>query len=214
MDSDGLVGLGSLGAAGRAVVRRVYEEAFEVWEREPFEELVDREDKGDARTLVMCEGAVPIGLATVSWPGVAGWSYLEYFAVDARLRSRGAGSRMWRALVERLPAHAPRMVLEIHDPAGAPAGSAERETHERRRRFYERVGAVPLPVSGYVMPELPDTGSGHPGLLLAWLPERRVPGGAECAALVRALHQASYGLPPDHPLTAAVLARQGSTRSV
>lgn len=214
MDNDVFVPLTELGAADREVVRGIFEEAFEPWDRDSFDSLLRRGEASRARTLVLREESVPVALATLSWPGPEGWTYLEYLAVDAARRGGGLGGRLWHGIVERLPARAPRMVMEIHDPSGAPAASAERETRERRQRFYERLGAVALPVRGYVMPGRDDPPTAYPGLLLAWSPDGRLPDRDEVLRIVRCLHENAYGLPADHPFTAAVLSNQGAHRTI
>lgn len=213
MDDDVFVPLTELGAAGRERVREIFEEAFEPWDRDSFDALMRRAEAAEAYVLVLCEGSVPVALAVLSWPGPEGWTYLEYLAVDAARRGGGLGGRLWRGIVDRLPRRAPRMVMEIHDPAGAPAASGERETRERRQRFYERLGAVALPVRGYVMPGRDDPPTAYPGLLLAWSPDGALPTGDEVLGVVRSLHHNAYGLPDGHPFTAAVLSNQGPHRT-
>lgn len=214
MDDDVFVPLTELGAAGRETVRAIFEEAFEPWDRDPFGALLRRTEVSGAQTLVMFEGSMPVAFAALAWPGPDGWTYLEYLAVDAARRGGGLGRRLWRGVTARLPESAPRMVMEIHDPSGAPAASAERERRERRQRFYERLGAVVLPVRGYVMPGRDDPPTAYPGLLLGWAHDGRLPEGAELSAIVRSLHHTVYGLPADHPFTAAVLTNQGPHRTV
>ena len=81
--------------------------------------------------------------------------YLEYFAVDASLRGRGAGQRILEELRDSFP-H--KVILEIDPPKDG--------ISRRRLGFYQRHGFVPNPQFDYVHPPYTDEGEPFPLLLV------------------------------------------------
>jgi GNAT superfamily N-acetyltransferase len=202
----------------RDSVHSMFEEAFPVWEREPFDDLVGREAAGVATPVVMVDGDQPVGLAVTSCLDSVQWSYLEYFAVVLDRRGKGLGGHLWRAMIRDLAVRdqPSRVVLDVEDPAGVPEGSPEVRLRERRIRFYERQGARLLPVRDYVVPRLDDVAGSQRALLLwaAGADDAQPPGLAELVSLLPAVYAAGYGLEADHPLVlAAVRASGGQTRT-
>jgi GNAT superfamily N-acetyltransferase len=197
----------------RDAVRSVFEEAFPVWEREPFGDLAGREAAGAATPVILVDGGQPVALAVTSRLDRVQWSYLEYFAVAADRRGHGVGGQLWRAMIGDLRARRQpgRVVLDVEDPAGVPAGSPDARQRERRIRFYYRQGARRLPIREYVVPRLRGVTGSQPMLLL-WA---RVADGVEPPAqtevleLLPAVYAAGYGLPADHPLVLAALRATG-----
>ncbi len=197
----------------RNTVRAVFEEAFPVWEREPFDDLVGREAAGLATPVVMTDSGQPVALAVTSCLDSVQWSYLEYFAVASDHRGHGVGGHLWRAMIQDLAVRdqPSRVVLDVEDPAGAPEGSPEVRQRERRIRFYERQGARLLPARDYVVPRLDGVAGSQPMLLLwaAIAGDAEPPSPAELISLLPAVYAAGYGLRADHPLVLAALSGSG-----
>jgi GNAT superfamily N-acetyltransferase len=193
----------------RDTVRSIFEEAFPVWEREPFDDLAGREAAGVATPVVMADSGQPVALAVTSRLDFVQWSYLEYFAVASDHRGHGVGGQLWRAMIQDLAVRdqPSRVVLEVEDPAGAPEGSPEVRQRERRIRFYERQGARLLPARDYVVPRLDGVEGSEPMLLLwaAIADGAEPPGPSELFSLLPAVYAAGYGLRADHPLVLAAL---------
>jgi GNAT superfamily N-acetyltransferase len=196
----------------RATMRSIFEEAFPVWEREPFDDLIGREAAGAVTPVVMVDDGQPAGLAVTSRLDVVQWSYLEYLAVAADRRGQGLGGLLWRAMIQDLVARDQpgRVVLEVEAPAGVAEASPAFRLRERRIRFYQRLGAGLLPVRDYVVPRLDGVAGSHPMLLLwAAIAEGVAPPSpAELVSLLPAVYAAGYGLRADHPLVLAALAAQ------
>lgn len=194
-------------------MRSIFEEAFPVWEREPFDDLMGREAAGRVTAIVMVDGGQPVALAVTSCLDFVQWSYLEYLAVAADHRGQGVGGHLWRAMVRDLAVRDQprRVVLEVEDPAGVPEGSPEFRQRERRIRFYRRQGARLLPARDYVVPRLDSVPGSHPMLLLwaAITGDVRPPGAADLISLLPAVYAAGYGLRADHPLVLAALRGSG-----
>lgn len=190
--------------AGRDRVRAIYEEAFPARQREPFAELAAASTDGEPCALAGIQDGQPVGLASFSSLHSIGWRFLEYFAVDAGRRGAGLGRALWKAAAAAVRGgdDDPRpVVFEVEDPAEPGIGAAERAARERRIRFWGHVGARPLPVEGYVVPNI--DGSGVEPMLLMWVPPSPAdadPDGAALLALVLALYRHGYGLDDDDPL--------------
>lgn len=73
---------------------------------------------------------------------------LDYLAVVPEARDTGCGTEVLRRVTEFLPA-GQWLCIESERPEAVPEG-AERETRERRLRFYRRCGAVRTPVHVYL----------------------------------------------------------------
>jgi hypothetical protein len=68
-------------------------------------------------------------------------------------------------------------------------------------RFWERVGAIDLPLDGYVIPDV--GGDGTEPMRLMWMPsndEDEVPRARRLLDLVLALYESGYGLGPEDAL--------------
>ncbi len=183
----------------RAGVQALYEEAFPPRQREPFADIVAASRDGAGIALVPVDGEQPVGLAFLSSLGAAGPLFLEYFAIAADRRGAGVGQALWHAVADALAVRGEpaAVVLEVEDPAEAQIAAEEVAQRERRVRFWQRVGARMLPVSGYIVPTLDEDGT-EP-LLLMWIAP---PGAADpdLHDLVVALYEHGYRLDPDHPL--------------
>ncbi|HSV66498.1 MAG TPA: GNAT family N-acetyltransferase [Mycobacteriales bacterium] len=199
------VGLADLGEQQLGAVRAIYDEAFPARQRVPFTELVDGARDGAEITVVGLDDGRPVAFSALSRLPSAGWTFLEYLAVDRTRRGHGLGSKLWVESLRRLAAggEPDRVVLEVEDPAEEPAGSEEHSARTRRIAFYTRLGTHLLPVAGYLAPNVDGTGT-EPMLLLAAVPPGAPePGPAELRTLVRALYSDSYRLDPGHPLVLA-----------
>lgn len=202
----------------RDSLRSIFDEAFPVWEREPFDHLVGREAAGVANPVVMVDGDQPVALSVTSCLDSVRWSYLEYFAVASDRRGNGLGGCLWRAMIRDLAIRdqPSRVVLDVEDPAGVPEGSPEIRLRERRIGFYERQGARLLPARNYVVPRLDDVAGSQPMLLLwaAVTGDAQSPGPAELVSLLPAVYAAGYGLDAGHPLVLAALRASGGRGQV
>jgi ribosomal protein S18 acetylase RimI-like enzyme len=198
----------------RDFVRSLFEEAFPPWQREPFGELMAREEAGHAATVVLADGRQALALAVTSCLTSIGWSYLEYFAVAGGYRDRGIGGHLWRAMGQDLVAREQpgRVVLDVEDPGGAADGSPERLIRERRIRFYLRQGARLLPVRDYLVPRL-DGVEGTEPMLLMWAAiagDAEPPAPPELSSLLPAVYAAGYEVQADDALVLAALRASGA----
>jgi GNAT superfamily N-acetyltransferase len=189
----------------RSATRAIYEEAFPAHQREPFEDLVASCGDDGHVALVAVDGGQPIGLVSISSLDEVGFLFLEYFAVAADRRGGGIGQALWRATSQALDAPG-SIVLEVEDPNEPGIDAAETMKRERRVRFWEKVGARVLPVTGYVVPKLGE--DGVEPLMLMWIsrsPGEPEPAGDALRDVVVALYESGYGLDADDPLVARAL---------
>ena len=120
----------------RLRLRILYRTAFPRSERKPFS--IIRKMQREGRSDVWCfrDGATFLGLATT----INGDDkvLIDYFAVARRMRGRGHGGEMLRALIEH---YSPRGVfLEIEIPYPDAKNAEERR---RRKSFYVSAGMTP-----------------------------------------------------------------------
>ena len=203
-----VVPLDEMPEGAQAVVQAIYEEAFPVRQRVPFEELVEGARSGDELALVGLENGRPIGLAFLSRLESARHLFLEYFAVASDLRGAGHGASLWTALRQQLAARELGLpiVLEVEDPAEKQIDAAEAAHRARRVRFWEKAGAIVLPVDGYVIPDV--GGDGSEPMRLMWMPGRpddEHPRDERLLKLILALYEAGYGLDHDDVLVQRAL---------
>lgn len=202
-----LVPFARLGEHQAGELRSLFEEAFPRSQREPFDELVERQAATPDRLLAMLDGDSVVALVSVSRLERVPWWFLEYFAVVRDRRDGGLGGRLWDAMMERLVRDGDdvRIIMEVEPPEDAEPASAERDVRERRCRFYARRGAVPLPIDGYHAPKLDGPGSVRMLLLAVPSPGELPPAGDDLPALVTALYAEGYDLDAGDPLVAAAL---------
>lgn len=196
----------ALDPAAVDAVRRIYEEGFPDHLRADFTRLTDQREDGES-ALALVRGRQPCGFAMLRRLGVTGWTFLRYFVVDQGLRGQGLGGIMWDQLIAWLRADGcTLLVFDVEDPGEPGCGLAESRVRSRRVRFYQRHGAVVLPVRGYRQPH---TGAGEGGwapMLLMAAPVAiggPVPGAGEAPAIVSAVYQHRWRLDPGHPQIAA-----------
>ena len=186
-------------------VRRIYEEGFPDRLRADFASLTDRREEGEA-ALALVRGPQPCGFAMLRRLGT-GWTYLRYFVVDQRRRGQGLGGVMWDLLTARLRAEGGTLlVFDVEDPGEPGCGPAESQVRTRRVGFYQRHGAVVLPVRGYRTPHGSAGDDGWTPMLLMAAPVAAggpAPGAGEAGAIVSAVYQHRWRLEPGHPRIAA-----------
>ncbi len=145
-------------------VEAIYSEAFFDDERAPFEQLIEaftRRSDGVRATLGAFElGGSVVGMGSALYYPEPNLGYLAYLAVRSDRRGQGLGSQVVHSLLGWAEQQArqalgtpPRLTFwEVRHPAAAPDPD-ERLICERRLRFYERLGASPIPIT-YVCPSI------------------------------------------------------------
>lgn len=179
----------------------IYHDSFPPEEREPFARLVQGAATGRLRLYLGRVGADVVGFAIVIPLPAADAHLLDYFAIARERRDQGLGSLFLEQLATILAGDGVRgIVLEVEsDDDGT---EAERALRRRRISFYRRngldllPGVPPLAVPSTIDERLLET-------KLMWLPLRPAP--PDVPALVTAVYQHAYGLPPDHPLVQQAL---------
>jgi GNAT superfamily N-acetyltransferase len=196
----------ALDAAAVDAVRRIYEDGFPARLRADFASLTDRREPGEA-ALALVRGRQPCGFAMLRRLGATGWTYLRYFVIEQRLRGRGLGGTMWDQLTARLRADgAVLLVFDVEDPGEPGCGPAESRVRAGRVGFYQRHGAVVLPVRGYRTPLGNADDDGWAPMLLMAAPVAAgvpAPGAGEAWAIVSAVYRHRWRLDPGHPQIAA-----------
>ncbi|MFP5364031.1 MAG: GNAT family N-acetyltransferase [Thermoleophilia bacterium] len=200
--------LDAISEDARTAVQAIYEDGFPARQRVPFAELVEGSRSGAELALVGLEDRRPMGLAFLTRLDCAGHLFLEYFAVARELRGAGRGGSLWKAVRDELAASEPGrpIVLEVEDPAEPGIDAAEAEHRARRVRFWEKAGAIALPVDGYVIPDV--GGDGTEPMRLLWVPGRpadEAPRDERLLELILALYEAGYGLDRDDALVRRAL---------
>jgi GNAT superfamily N-acetyltransferase len=196
----------ALDPAAVDAVRRIYDEGFPDRLRADFTSLTDQREDGES-ALALVHRRQPCGFAMLRRLGGTGWTFLRYFVVDQGRRGQGLGGIMWNLLIAWLRADGGTLlVFDVEDPGEPGCDPAEWQVRSRRIRFYQRHGAVVLPVRGYRQPH---TGAGDGGwtpMLLMAAPVATggpAPGAGEAPAIVSAVYQHRWRLDPGHPQIAA-----------
>jgi GNAT superfamily N-acetyltransferase len=196
----------ALDTAAVGTVRRIYEDGFPARLRADFTSLTDHREYGED-ALALVHGRQPYGFAMLRRLGGTGWTFLRYFVVDQRVRRRGLGGIMWDQLTGRLRAEGRSLlVFDVEDPGEAGCGPAESQVRFRRVGFYQRHGAVVLPVRGYRVPHESAGGDGWSPMLLMAAPlavGAPTLGASEVRAIVSAVYEHRWRLEPGHPRIAA-----------
>src|SRR5690242_19755869 len=184
-----------------AAAGRIYADSFPLRQREPFDALTESIRDGEVLAWLKLDNGAPIGIAVVLPFSSVPWDFLEYFAVDGTVRSKGHGSALWTALLDQPEIR--RLIFEVEDPDDADDPD-ERTIRQRRIAFYQRLGAKLVENVEYVVPDV--QGTNREQLLLMWYDADRAELDTQTLAeLLEALYREGYGLPPDHKLiTAAV----------
>jgi GNAT superfamily N-acetyltransferase len=197
-----LVDADSLRAAELEQVRGIYEDGFPPHLRASFDDLLAD------RAFALVDGQ-PIGFAVLRPLASTGWVFLRFFV--AASRGRGVGSLLWGHLTRTMAdAGFTRMVHDVEDPAEPGVDQAEVVLRNRRIAFYERNGALLLPVAEYLPPHGDE--EPHPLRLMAAdlnrSPTPPITGGG-LRAVVEAVYEHRYGAAPDDPVVRRTLEASG-----
>jgi len=125
-----------------------YELEFPVEERKTIEQLHLLMSKGDYELLI-AEDLIDnewkrIGFSFIYAPKLDDFIWLDYIVIEKPFQSKGYGSIFYKNILEFVKT-AQNMFIEVEIPTG------EDINQERRVRYYERLGAVKLPVI-YMLP--------------------------------------------------------------
>jgi GNAT superfamily N-acetyltransferase len=146
--------------------RTIYESAFELEEKVPFERLWDAAHTSAAEIRVhfwgLLEGEELLGTAWFCTVPEERLGYLGYIAVAAAGRGRGYGETLMQAvlaeikdLLKTVTGQPPLAAFwEVRSLEDAP-DEAEYQLRQRRIRFYQRFGAEPLSVDYLCPPVAP-----------------------------------------------------------
>lgn len=197
-----LVTAESLESGDLEVVRAIYEDGFPPHLRAPFDSLLTDQ------AFVLVDDT-PIGFAVLRPLASTGWVFLRFFV--AASRGRGVGSLLWSHLTATMAeAGFTRMVHDVEDPSEPDVPEAEVEVRAKRISFYEKNGALLLPVTSY----LPPHGDEEPHALrlmaadLTTSPTEPITG-QDLRALVEAVYEHRYGLRPHDPAVRRTLTSSG-----
>lgn len=197
-----LVDAGSLGAADLDVVRGIYEDGFAPHLRADFAGLLED------RAFALVDDA-PIGFAVLRPLADTGWVFLRYFVAGSR--GRGVGSLLWSHVTRAMDeAGFTRMVHDVEDPDESGVDADEVVVRNRRIAFYERNGALLLPVADYLPPHGDE--EPHPLRLMAVDLDRSptpLITGEPLRAVVEAVYEHRYGLAADDPAVRRTLVASG-----
>jgi acetyltransferase (GNAT) family protein len=198
----------SLTGSDRSSFARIYEESFPRSERDDTQALLASIEAGSRFCMVAHRNHELIGLAVLLPLAELDIQFLEYFAIDSRLRSLGIGAQFLGHLGTELrstPSPALGIVFEVDQPEHA--DGAERRLRQRRIEFYMRNSAVLVECApAYKAPNLEHEGTLPSSLM--WLPlNPHIPrlGGDLLKKCVLAILTQSYELRSDDPLVHDVI---------
>ncbi|MGI5500567.1 hypothetical protein [Lentzea sp. CA-135723] len=194
-----LVAASTLTPADLTAVEQIYLDGFEPHLRAPFDNLL-------ADTALVLVDRKPLGLAVLRVLGDTGWVYLRYFTVGEK--GKGLGEHLWTHLRTAMTsAGHTRIVYDVEDPAQHGIDAAEERIRHRRITFYRRLGAVLLPVNGYLPPQ---GSAGYPMLLMAADYVDQTPAAADdLERIVVAVYEHRYGVAPTDPVVERTLRLSG-----
>jgi GNAT superfamily N-acetyltransferase len=199
----------SLSPAAVATVRRIYEEGFPPHQRADFSAVTDERQDGEL-AFALVSGGQPRGFAMLRPLGSTGWVFLRYFVVDEGQRGRGIGGLLWDQLTGRVREEGfTLLVFDVDDPDEPGCGPGQARIRSRRIRFYQRHGAVLLPVTGYRTPRADAEAPGWTPMLLmtASLAGRpRARGVGRALDVVAAVYRYRWLVEPGDPRIAGVRA--------
>lgn len=179
----------------------LYETVFPPAERHPPALIRERIASGRNQLFVAEEDGSVILLALL-WP-LAGTDFtlLDYLATAPAARGRGWGSRLLQEIFSECRARQEFVILEAEDPDFGP----NREERSRRRRFYQKNGALELHGVRYFLPPLQGSQPTEMRLMIS----PNYPAKTMDAALVRhivtRLYEDLYGRPVGDPLLQSFL---------
>ena len=161
-----------------ATVQAIYEDSFPIDERRDFALLMDLLSNNDAFILeAICHDSRVVGMLS-TWQ-LAGWRYIEHFAIEAAMRGGGVGRGVLQRFIDRdvLP-----VVLEVEHPI---------DTYTRRRiDFYRSMGFVFHEAFHYIQPAY---GEGREPVELC-LMTYGAPEDCSLENLSQLLHKSVYGV--------------------
>ncbi|GLY51214.1 GNAT family N-acetyltransferase [Lentzea sp. NBRC 102530] len=194
-----LVAASTLTPAELAAVEQIYHDGFAPHLRASFDDLL-------ADTALVLVDGKPLGLAVLRVLGDTGWVYLRYFTVGEK--GKGLGEHLWTHLRTAMTdAGHTRIVYDVEDPAQHGIDQTEERIRRRRIEFYRRLGAVLLPVNGYLPPQ---GSAGYPMLLMAADYVEQTPAAADdLERIVVAVYEHRYGVAPSDPVVARTLRLSG-----
>ena len=111
-------------------IKRLYHEAFPLYERMPFSLMRRKCKNGKMEILLAQTKAAPIALAIPTC--YKDMLLLNYFAVDSKARGQGVGSKVLALLADRYKGK--RVIVEIEKP------DSKKPDTVRRKEFYLRNG--------------------------------------------------------------------------
>lgn len=198
-----LVAASTLTSAELAQVERIYLAGFEPHLRAPLDDLL-----ADIALVLM--DTEPLGLAVLRPLGDTGWVFLRYFTVGEK--GRGLGEQLWTQLRTAMTgAGRTRIVYDVEDPAEHGISAAEESIRRRRIAFYRRLGAVLLPVNGFLPPQAT---AACPMLLMAADYVSNTPSALEdLERITLAVYEHRYGMPATDPVVARTLRLTGMSYS-
>ncbi len=112
--------------------------AFPVNELRPLRVLERLCEEGAYEPLALFEKGAPVGYAFL-WKDAEGYLLFDYLAVSEKCRSRGLGTEILQAVLQRC-ASAPAIFGEVEAPMGV--SDVQDAVIRRRLAFYERNGIV------------------------------------------------------------------------
>ena len=121
-------------------IKRLYRRAFPRCERKPWIMISQMQNKGDVDVWYFQSGGEFLGLAITACDEKT--VLLDYFAVSKKLRGRGYGTKMLKALIAQYSGKT--LILEIEKPY--PNGK-DYLNKQKRKSFYLNAGLIPLMVS-------------------------------------------------------------------
>ena len=156
-----------------ARIRHIYESNCPPVMQKPFGVIAEGSQDGSVTVLIARDEDSPgriVGMVTLAQLAGTRTLYFGYLAVEQRLHNRGIGTELFRYTVQfatdRTAAEA--LVWEVE----APEPGDLTHIHNRRIRFYERLGAQVVTLAGsYRMPD-GNPGDGTIPLRLMWYPLR------------------------------------------
>lgn len=158
----------TLGEVGTTAVRAAYEDGFAAHLRASWDEVYTRR-RMDEEALAVVVDHHPVGFVLLRALGRTDRIYLRYLVLGRDQRGKGLGTDAW----DHLRAHCVRedyavLVWDVEHPDEDGIDDAEVSVRRRRIAFYDRVGGVVVPATGYTNPHSVD---GHleetPMLLMA-----------------------------------------------
>ncbi|MEV6239106.1 GNAT family N-acetyltransferase [Lentzea sp. NPDC051838] len=194
-----LVAASTLTSDELAQVQQIYFDGFAPHLRASFENLL-------ADTALVLVDEKPLGFAVLRVLGDTGWVYLRYFTVGEK--GRGLGEQLWKHLqVAMTAAGHTRIIYDVEDPAQHGIEPAEETIRRRRIEFYRRLGAVLLPVNGYLPPQ---GSAGYPMLLMAADYVDNDPAALDdLRRIVLAVYEHRYGMAATDPVVSKTLRLSG-----